>query len=133
MNEKNLIPLNQRSQRKRKEIARMGALASNKKQAEKRAMKELLESLLSLNCGKEEDLNKLKEYGSKDKSYKSRIAVALIEKATSGQNGDMKAIELILNITGENEKKEEENKEESTIEAIKDLEIKIIDGKVDND
>ena len=133
MNEKNLIPLNQRSQRKRKEIARMGALASNKKQAEKRAMKELLESLLSLNCGKDEDLNKLKEYGSKDKSYKSRIAVALIEKATSGQNGDMKAIELILNITGENEKKEEENKEESTIEALKNLEIKIIDGKVDND
>lgn len=133
MNEKNLIPLNKRTQRKRKEIARMGAIASNKKQAEKKAMKELLESLLSINCTKKEDLEKLKEFGSSDKSYKSRIAVALIDKATSGQSGDMKAVEMILDITGELSRQEEENKETSTIEEIKKLEVKIIDGKVDND
>ena len=37
-NEQNLKPLNKRSQRERKEIARMGAIASNEAQANKKVL-----------------------------------------------------------------------------------------------
>ena len=39
-NEENLINLRDRTQRERKEIARKGAIASNKKQAERKTFRE---------------------------------------------------------------------------------------------
>ena len=46
-NEKNLSPLNTRSQRERKEIAKMGAKASNRMQKNKKLLREAAEVLLA--------------------------------------------------------------------------------------
>lgn len=79
-NEQNLIPLNKRTQRERKEIAKKGAEAANKKKAERKTLKEELLLLLQE--------NKMQE----------NISLALLEKAKSG---DTKAFEVIRDTIGE--------------------------------
>ena len=48
MNEENLIPFNQLSQRERTEIARMGAIASNKVQKERKMTREVVQEVLGM-------------------------------------------------------------------------------------
>lgn len=79
-NEQNLIPLNKRTQRERKEIAKKGAEATNKKKAERKTLREELLLLLQE--------NKMQE----------NIGLALLEKAKSG---DTKAFEVIRDTIGE--------------------------------
>lgn len=47
-NEKNLIPLNERTPEERKEIAKKGAIATNKIKKEKKNMKEMLKMCLEM-------------------------------------------------------------------------------------
>ena len=82
-NEKNLIPLNKRTQRERKEIASKGAKATNKLKAERKSLKE--ELLILLSTG----------------NTQNKISTALIEQA---QKGNTKAYEIIRDTIGEKPK-----------------------------
>lgn len=99
-NEQNLINLKDRTQRERKEIARMGAIASNKVQAERKSLKEELLLLLS-----SDDMQK-------------KISLALLQKA---QTGDTKAFEVIRDTIGEKQKEVVEISK-TTDETIKEVE-----------
>ena len=55
-NEQNLKPLNTRTQRERKEIARKGAAMSNKVQANKKALREAANILLTMSVNKENNI-----------------------------------------------------------------------------
>lgn len=99
-NEQNLINLKDRPQRERKEIARMGAIASNKVQAERKSLKEELLLLLS-----SDDMQK-------------KISLALLQKA---QTGDTKAFEVIRDTIGEKQKEVVEISK-TTDETIKEVE-----------
>ena len=101
-NEKNLIPQSMRSQRERKEIARMGAIASNAKQKARRTLREELLALL--------------ENGD----TQERLSLAQIQKAL---NGDTKAFEVIRDTIGEKPTDKVETSGDQTI-SIK------IDGDV---
>ena len=79
-NEQNLIPLNKRTPRERKEIARKGAEATNRIKAERKTLKE--ELLLALSTG----------------DTQKRISTAIIEQA---QKGNTKAFEIIRDTIGE--------------------------------
>lgn len=79
-NEKNLIPMNKRTPRERKEIARKGAIASNKAQAARKTLKEELLALLE------------------DGETQKKISVALIQQA---KKGNTKAYEIIRDSIGE--------------------------------
>jgi hypothetical protein len=48
LNEENLIPFNDMTQRERSEIARKGAIASNKKQKEKKMMREVVQEVMKM-------------------------------------------------------------------------------------
>lgn len=82
-NEQNLINLRDRSQRERKEIAKMGAEATNKLKAERKSLREELLLLL------QED--KMQE----------KISLALLEQA---KRGNTKAYEIIRDTIGEKPK-----------------------------
>lgn len=82
-NEQNLIPLNKRSQRERKEIASKGAKATNKLKAERKTLREELLLLL--------EQNKMQE----------KISLALLEQASKGNT---KAYEIIRDTIGEKPK-----------------------------
>ena len=79
-NEENLINFRDRTQRERKEIARKGAIASNKKQAERKTFREELLFLLSQGDTQE------------------KISLAILDKA---KNGDTKAFEVLRDTVGE--------------------------------
>ena len=82
-NEENLVNLKDRSPRERKEIARKGAIASNKKQAARKTLKE--ELLLLLSQGDTQE----------------KISLSLIQEALSGNT---KAFEVIRDTIGEKPK-----------------------------
>lgn len=79
-NEKNLVNLKDRPQRERKEIARKGAAASNKKQKERKTLKE--ELLMLLQNGDTQE----------------RISLAMIKEASEGNT---RAFEVIRDTIGE--------------------------------
>lgn len=82
-NEENLVNLKDRTPRERKEIARKGAIASNKKQAARKTLKE--ELLLLLSQGNTQE----------------KISLSLIQEAL---NGNTKAFEVIRDTIGEKPK-----------------------------
>lgn len=120
-NEKNLIPLNKRSQRERKEIATKGANASNKIQKEKRLLKQQFEMLMSLEVIDEKLKNQLLKLGipQNETTLQMALCVAITQQALQG---NIKAFEIIQNTLGQNPSNTTENEEKATIIFINDIE-----------
>ena len=95
-NEQNLIPLNKRTQRERKEIARKGAEATNRIRAERKSLREELLLLL--------EQDKMQE----------KISLALLDQA---KKGNTKAYEIIRDTIGEKPKDKVEINQDLTIET----------------
>lgn len=89
MNEQNLIPTNKRSKEEARELGRKGGINSGKTRREKRTMKQLIDLTLSRMI-----TNKKGETAS----TKEVIAIQLVNKAA---NGDLKAIDLVTKLIGE--------------------------------
>lgn len=89
MNEQNLKPNSERTPSERKQLASKAGKASGKARREKRTMKQLLEIALSLMV-----TNKKGETASR----KEVIAIQLVNRAASG---DLKAIDLLTKLIGE--------------------------------
>lgn len=88
-NEQNLRPANLQSKKEARENGRKGGIASGIARREKRTMKELLDMVLS-----QEVTNKNGEKATK----KEVIAIQLANKAV---NGDLKAIDQLTKLIGE--------------------------------
>lgn len=86
MNEQNLIPLSERTQRERKEIARKGAEATNKKKAEKKKFNELFDNYLNKKITNEQIKEQMKQFGFNDKecTNKNAIVFAQYKEALKG-------------------------------------------------
>ena len=89
MNEQNLKPNSERAPSERKQLARKAGKATGKARREKRTMKQLLEIALSMMV-----TNKKGETASR----KEVIAIQLVNKAASG---DLKAMDLLTKLIGE--------------------------------
>ena len=92
----NLIPQKKRSQRERKEKARMGANASNKVKAEKKTMRQLAEICLGAKLTKPEIAAKLKEAGL-PATYGGQMLFNAVQRA--GRNSNM--LRVVLELIGE--------------------------------
>ena len=97
-NEEYLVPLNKRTQSERKEIARMGAIASNKKQAEKKLLRETIEMLLTKAPTEEMIKDCSNKFGFNPKDLQEVITGGLIFRAVSG---DSKAYEVLRDTIGQ--------------------------------
>ena len=106
MNDKNLIPLNKRTQRERKEIARKGAIATNKKKAEQKTYREMAKAMLSATITDENILNELQSYGLSETDVKAYTLLGMIK--ASG-NGSHNAFDRIMELIGEKEQNQNEN------------------------
>ena len=106
MNDKNLIPLNKRTQRERKEIARKGAIATNKKKAEQKTYREMAKAMLSATITDENILNELKAYGLSETDVKAYTLLGMIK--ASG-NGSHNAFDRLMELIGEKEQNQNEN------------------------
>lgn len=99
MNEENLVSISQRSTSEQREIQRKGGINSGKSRRKKRTMKENLLRFLHLQM-KDKNGNPLinPTTGEDGMTFIEASMVKLIAKAA---NGDIKAIELIREILGE--------------------------------
>ena len=97
MNDENLISLADRPQRERKEIATMGAIASNKVQKEKRMMREVVQEVMKTEMGPEliEQLKEKYPFLKKGMTFQTAMAVG---QAVSGIGGNSKAFELLTEL-----------------------------------
>lgn len=120
-NEQNLIPLNKRSQRERKEITTKGANASNKVQKEKRLLKQQFEMLMSLEIMDDNLKEQLLCLGipKNETTLQMALCVAITKQALQG---NIKAFEIIQNTLGQNPSAVIENEEKATIIFINDIE-----------
>ena len=131
-NEDNLIPLNQRTQRERKEIASMGANATNKKIKEKKLFKQLMNSCLEMNVSNIETWNELSMAGFAPKDINNKIVIVK-RLCDAAQTGDVNAIKLVMSMIGEDiqneelklKKRETKLKEQQAVEKTPTAETEI--------
>lgn len=106
--QKNLIPINKRPINKQKAIARKGGIMSGKARKERKLFKDIFINFLDKQVTDAEDLKLLKQYGMQSGNYKELLAVAVLNKALTG---DIRATEFIINIIGEKPKEDDANTE----------------------
>lgn len=94
-NEENLIPGNKRSKSELREITRKGGIASGKARRRKKELKTIIEQALNSVIPNEKAQKKLESLGF-DPTFQSAIALKVVEQA---MNGNLKAVELISNIS----------------------------------
>ena len=108
--EDNLIPFNKMSQSKRSEIARKGAIASNKVQKEKKTFKMALKELL------EEEV--IKDGKPTGKTYQDLVNIGLVKGAMKGNAINYKTI---LETIGESEA-------EKTEVSVPTIKLEVVDN-----
>lgn len=101
-NEHNLIPLNQRTQRERKEIASKGAVATNKVRKRKKTMKQVMDFLLEQPVSVSADYNFLAEQGldinNLDEDFVNNMLVVNAALMAKAKNGDVQAVKELRSI-----------------------------------
>ena len=106
MNEKNLIPLNERTKSEQREIATQGGIASGKARREKKTIQKILADLLD---GQIKDNPQFAKLASKmgvesDKSVKDIFTmVCLLNSVKSGNLGDLERLSKLLGEDKQNE------------------------------
>lgn len=106
-NEQNLISLGDRTEEEKREIARMGGIASGKARKEKATMKKTLEDLLQ-------------EKNEKGIEFQKLCALGLIKGAIQGKAENMKTI---LQITRELEQQEQVGTPQVNINIVDNSEL----------
>ena len=99
-NEQNLIPNSKRSPSQLREQCRKGGIASQRKQREKKLMREDAQMFLEmpLNAGQLEDVEYLAEVKGKNITVQQAILLAMIKKA---MKGDVRASEYVRDTAGQ--------------------------------
>ena len=116
--QENLKPFNKITKEAQREIAKKGAAVSNKKQAEKRLLKDTLLMLLS-NKPTPDMVNECAEkFGFNPKDLQEVITGGLMAKAMTG---DAKAFEVIRDSIGQKPKEEVVNTNLNTDATIEEL------------
>ena len=105
MNEKNLIPLNERTKSEQREIATQGGIASGKARREKKTIQKILADLLDSDIKDSPQFAKLasKMGVESDKSVKDIFTmVCLLNSVKSGNLGDLERLSKLLGEDKEN-------------------------------
>lgn len=110
-NEKNLIPLNKRPQRERKEIARMGAQAANKKKKEQKTYAEMAKAMLSAKIVDKDLIADLKAFGIEDTDVKAYTLLGMIRASGCGS---YQAFDRLTELLGEKTEAISETEEKQT-------------------
>ena len=113
MNEKNLIPNEQRTPSERRENARKAGIASGASRRRKRSMKEAADLYLSLPVSDKRRWNKIarKYVDAEDIDNQMAMIIGLTEAATAG---DASAARVVLQLLGEDTPREDVEQDQLT-------------------
>ncbi len=99
-NEKNLIPMDQRSQSEARELGRNGGIASGVSRRRKRSLKEAADLYLSLPVSDRRVWNKIARKGVDPEDIDNQMAM-IIGLTMAATAGDAKAAKVIVDLLGE--------------------------------
>ena len=118
--EDNLIPFNKMSQRKRREIATMGANATNEKKKQKKTLKECTQLLMSLDVKDKQAINILKSAGVDEDNYTNGM-LATVAMFKEAMKGNTQAYRMFMEACSDDKANTEEQEQEhdNLISAIK--------------
>ena len=105
-NEKNLIPMDRRSQSEARELGRNGGIASGVSRRRKRSLKEAADLYLSLPVSDRKMWNKISRRGVDPEDIDNQMAM-IIGLTMAATAGDAKAAKVIVDLLGEGAHSEE--------------------------
>ena len=105
-NEKNLIPMDQRSKSEARELGRNGGIASGISRRRKRSLKEAADLYLSLPVSDRKMWNKISRRGVDPDDIDNQMAM-IIGLTMAATAGDAKAAKVIVDLLGEDAHTEE--------------------------
>ena len=105
-NEKNLIPMDQRSKSEARELGRNGGIASGISRRRKRSLKEAADLYLSLPVSDRKMWNKISNRGVDPEDIDNQMAM-IIGLTMAATAGDAKAAKVIVDLLGEDAHSEE--------------------------
>ena len=105
-NEKNLIPMDQRSKSEARELGRNGGIASGVSRRRKRSLKEAADLYLSLPVSDRKMWNKISRRGVDPDDIDNQMAM-IIGLTMAATAGDSKAAKVIVDLLGEDAHSEE--------------------------
>lgn len=125
-NEKNLIPMDQRSQREARELGRSGGIASGASRRRKKSLREAADLYLSLSPTDKRSWNRIASAGVDPEDIDNQMAmiIGLTERAILG---DAKAAKVIIDLLGEGGREQPPAGENNLLEAIRRV------GEIDTD
>ena len=105
-NEKNLIPMDQRSKREARDLGQKGGIASGVSRRRKRSLKEAADLYLSLPVTDRRVWNKIARKGVDPEDIDNQMAM-IIGLTMAATAGDAKAAKVIVDLLGEDAHSEE--------------------------
>ena len=98
MNEKNLVPNSERSPSELREMRKNGGKKSGETRRRKKALKSLMNDLLSSDIVNDDIYNSTVDMGCNDPTYGAAVVAAMVRQAALG---DTKAFNAIVDLIGE--------------------------------
>ena len=105
-NEKNLIPMDQRSKSEARDLGQKGGIASGISRRRKRSLKEAADLYLSLPVSDRKMWNKISRHGVDPDDIDNQMAM-IIGLTMAATAGDAKAAKVIVDLLGEDAHSEE--------------------------
>ncbi len=98
MNDKNLVPFGERTESEQREIRQAGGIKSGETRRRKKALKALMNDLLSSDIVNDEIYNSAVDMGCNNPTYGAAVVAAMVREAALG---DTKAFNAIVDLIGE--------------------------------
>ena len=119
MNDKNLIPFNQRTESEKREIAKKGGKKSGEVRREQKTYREMAKAMLSATITDKNILNELHAYGLNETDVKAYTLLGMIK--ASG-NGSHNAFDRLMMLVGEETQTttSEQEKQANLLRAIQE-------------
>lgn len=120
-NEQNLIPLNKRTKSEQREYAKKGGKKSGEVRRQKKAMKETMKMLLSLEMPESEGKEKLRELGIDDEDLNVQTAI-LMQQIQKAMKGNLDSAKFVRDVSDEIGAIKDDTDKQDRVVIIDDLE-----------
>ena len=118
MNDKNLIPFNQRTESEKREIARQGGIKSGEVRRGQKTYREMAKAMLSAQITDPKMLEEMAKYGIEGTDLKAYTLLGMIKASAEGSHN---AFDRLLELAGEKDTPTDQNRFNDGLMALADL------------
>ena len=120
-NEQNLIPINKRTKSEQREYQKKGGKKSGEVRRQKKAMKETMKMLLSLEMPESDGKTKLRELGIEDEDLNVQTAI-LMQQIQKALSGNLASAQFVRDVSDEVGAIKDDTDKQDRVVIIDDLE-----------